>query len=89
MHQKGTYTAVEKALLLKIRIFILIIILDKIIKIVLDIKDDKVAFIMELLRNFTFVKAKPLNLDKAVKEVNQVKAGKKEAQPLSEFLHGL
>lgn len=67
-------------------------------KIVLDIKDDKVAFIMELLRNFTFVKAKPLNLDKAeileglgkaVKEVNQVKTGKKEAQPLSEFLHGL
>lgn len=67
-------------------------------KILLDIKDDKAAFIMELLNHFKFVKAKPLTpykaevlegLRKAVEEVNQIKAGKKKAQPLSEFLNEL
>ena len=67
-------------------------------KILLDIKDDKAAFIMELLRNFKFVKAEPLTpysaevlegLQEAVEEVNQIKARKKKAQPLSEFLNEL
>ena len=67
-------------------------------KILLDIKDDKVAFIMELLSNFKFVKAKPLTpykaevlegLREAVEEVNLIKAGKKKAQPLREFLDEL
>ncbi len=67
-------------------------------KLLLDIKDDKAAFIMELLRNFKFVKAEPLTpykaevlegLTAAVEEVNQIKAGKKKAQPLSEFLNDL
>ncbi|GCD80914.1 hypothetical protein [Schleiferia thermophila] len=67
-------------------------------KILLDIKDDKVAFIMELLSNFKFVKAKPLSpyktqvlegIREAVEEVNQIKAGKKKAKPLSEFLNEL
>ncbi len=67
-------------------------------KVLLDIKDDKAAFIMELLNNFKFVKAKPLTpykaevlegLKEAVEEVNQIKAGKKKAQPLSEFLNEL
>ena len=53
---------------------------------------------MELLRNFKFVKAEPLTpysaevlegLQEAVEEVNQIKAGKKKAQPLSEFLNEL
>ena len=53
---------------------------------------------MELLRNFKFVKAEPLTpykaevlegLTAAVEEVNQIKAGKKKAQPLSEFLNDL
>lgn len=64
----------------------------------MDIKDDKAAFIMELLNNFKFVKAQPLTpfkaevlegLKEAVEEVNQIKAGKKKAQPLSEFLNEL
>jgi hypothetical protein len=65
---------------------------------VLDIKDDKVVFIMELLRNFKFVKAQPLTpykaevlkgIKEAVEEVNQIKEGKKKAQPLGEFLNEL
>lgn len=67
-------------------------------KVLLDVRDDKAAFIMELLHNFKFVKAKPLTpykaevlegLRKAVEEVNQIKAGKKKAQALSEFLNEL
>lgn len=67
-------------------------------KLLLDIKDDKAAFIIELLNNFKFVKAKPLTpynaevlegLKEAVEEVNLIKAGKKNAQPLSEFLNEL
>ncbi len=67
-------------------------------KILLDIKDDKAAFILELLKNFNFVKAKPLTptkvkvleeLKEAVEEVNQIKAGKQKAQPLGEFLDEL
>jgi len=67
-------------------------------KVLLDIKDDKAAFIMELLQNFKFVNAKPLTpykaevlegLREAVEEVNQIKAGKKKAQPLSGFLNEL
>ena len=67
-------------------------------KVLLDIKDDKVSFFMELLRNFPFVKAKPLTpfkaevlegLEEAVEEVNLIKAGKKKALPLNEFLNDL
>lgn len=65
-------------------------------KILLDIKDDRAAFILELLDQFKYVKAKPLTpysaevlegIKEAVDEINQVKAGKKKAQPLSEFLN--
>lgn len=67
-------------------------------KVLLDITDNKAAFIMELLNNFKFVKAKPLTpykaevlegLREAVEEVNLIKAGKKKAKPLSEFLSEL
>jgi hypothetical protein len=67
-------------------------------KVLLDINDDKAGFLMELLNNFKFVKAKPLSpykaevlegLKEAVDEVNQIKAGKKKGQPLSEFLNEL
>lgn len=65
-------------------------------KVLLDIKDDRAAFILELLDQFKYVKAKPLTpysaevlegIKEAVDEVNQVKAGNKKAQPLSEFLN--
>ena len=67
-------------------------------KLLLDIKDDKAAFIIELLSNFNFVKSEPFNptneeiingLKEAVKEVNQIKAGKKKGIPLTEFLNDL
>jgi hypothetical protein len=67
-------------------------------KVLLEIKDDKVAFVMELLRNFKFVKAEPLSpkglviledLVEAVDEMNQVKSGKKKSQSLDSFLNEL
>lgn len=67
-------------------------------RVLLDIKDEKAAFVMELLKNFKFVKAKTLTeseaefyegLKDAVDEVNEIKAGKKKSQPLSEFLSEL
>lgn len=54
-------------------------------KIILDIKDSKAPFILELLKNFKFVKAKPLSpykekvfsdLKTAVEEMKLIKAGK-------------
>lgn len=67
-------------------------------KLLLDIKEDKAAFILELLRNFKFVKTRELNphqaeiledVESAVNELNEVKEGKKKAQPLNEFLDEL
>lgn len=63
-------------------------------KLILDIKDNKAAFIMELLGNFNFVKAAPLGkhdaamfetLTLAVEEVNDIKAGRKASQSLTSF----
>lgn len=34
-------------------------------KLLLDIKDNKASFIVELLKNFKFVKARPLTSEKA------------------------
>jgi hypothetical protein len=54
-------------------------------KILLDIKDDKAPFIIELLNNFKFVKTQPLTSDKAeaieglrhaIQQVNDDKRGK-------------
>jgi len=65
-------------------------------KVLLEIRDDKAAFFMELLQSFKFVKTKPLSpykaevlevLLNAVEEMNEIKAGKKKAQPLNEFLN--
>jgi len=67
-------------------------------KILLDIKDDKAPFFMELLKNFTFVKAKPLSEAKAqlmedirdaVQEVQQAKQGKVKLQSARDFLNEL
>ena len=69
-----------------------------VMKLILDIKDDKAAFIIELLGNFNFVKAAPLgkhdaatleNLMLAVEEVNDIKAGRKASQSLTSFLNEL
>ena len=65
-------------------------------KAVLDIKDSKASFVMELLGNFSFVKVQPISGEKAlllseIKEavdiVNQVKKGELQARSAKELLN--
>jgi hypothetical protein len=65
-------------------------------KAVLDIKDSKAPFVMELLGNFSFVKVRPITNEKAlllseIKEavdaVNLIKKGKLQARPAKELLN--
>jgi hypothetical protein len=67
-------------------------------KILLDIKDSKAEFVLELLKNLSFVKAKPLTLHKAevlegikegVEEIKLIKAGKRKSKSLNTFLNEL
>jgi hypothetical protein len=67
-------------------------------KVLLDIKDNKVAFFMELLKSFSFVKAEPLTVEKekVLKEIKEsvsymklVKTGKAKARPAKEVLNEL
>ena len=67
-------------------------------KLILDIEDSKVAFIIELLNNFKFVKAKTITPEKAqlleemkeaVENLNKVKEGKLEARPAKDLLNEL
>tara|TARA_R110000850_G_scaffold30679_3_gene84770 strand:- start:91 stop:297 length:207 start_codon:yes stop_codon:yes gene_type:complete len=64
-------------------------------KVLLEIKEDKVAFVMELLSSLKFVKAKPLTpyksevlegIQQAVDEMKLIKEGKLKARPLQELL---
>lgn len=67
-------------------------------KLLLDIKDDKASFIMELLKNFKFVKAQPLTpykagviqgIKQAVEEMKLIKEGKLGTTPAKELLDEL
>lgn len=67
-------------------------------KVLLEVKDDKAAFFLEVLKNFSFVKARPLGeeralllreLEEAVHNVNLAKQGKLKPKPLSELLDEL
>lgn len=71
-------------------------------KIVLDIPDSKVSFMMELLRNLSFVQAEPLpvgisdqkalfltELGESVTELNQILSGKTQARDAYELLDEL
>ena len=67
-------------------------------KILLDIKDSKAAFILELLNNFKFVKAKPLTpykaevlegLKDAVDGMKQIKQGKLKGTSAKDLLDEL
>ncbi len=67
-------------------------------KVLLDIKESKALFLMELLSSFSFVKAQPITNEKAlllreVKEavdgVNLVKKGKMSARSAKELLNEL
>lgn len=67
-------------------------------KVLLDIKDSKADFVLELLKNLSFVKTEPLTIENAVflkelkgsvKEVNLAKKGKLKLQSAKDFLNEL
>ena len=67
-------------------------------KVLLDIKDNKAAFVMELLKSFSFVKAQTLTsykaevlkgIKEAVEEVKLIKAGKLKGIPAKDLLNEL
>ncbi len=67
-------------------------------KILLEIKDDKAAFFMEVLKNFSFVKAQSLTpahalflqeLKESVEEVNLAKSGKLQLKSAENLLNEL
>lgn len=67
-------------------------------KILLDVKDDKASFMMEVLKNFKDVKARPLTsykaevlegLKQAVEEVQLIKQGKLKGIPAKDILDEL
>jgi hypothetical protein len=67
-------------------------------KVLLDIKDSKAAFFMELIKSLSFVKSEPIDNNKAlflkelkgaVKEVALAKRGKIKLQTAKEFLNEL
>jgi hypothetical protein len=67
-------------------------------QILLDVRNDKADFLMELLRNFRFVKAKPVTSEKerilrdlkhSVEEVKLHKAGKIKLKSADELFNEL
>lgn len=67
-------------------------------KILLDIKDSKAPFVMELLQSLPFVKAKQLSpykakvledIKEAVEEMKLIKAGKLKARNAEDLFHEL
>ncbi len=67
-------------------------------KLLLDIKDNKAEFVIELLKNFKFIKAERITYEKAelIKEIkesveylNLVKKGKAKARPVQDLLNEL
>lgn len=67
-------------------------------KVLLDIKDNKAEFVMELLRSLSFVKTKTLTpykadvlegIKEAVEEMKLVKAGKLKARNVEDLLDEL
>ena len=67
-------------------------------KVIVEVKDNKAEFVMELLNSLSFVKAKPISDEKAVlmdeikeavKNVKLAKQGKLKAKPLNELLNEL
>lgn len=67
-------------------------------KLLLDVKDEKAAFFLEVLRNFKFVKTKELTpynsevlegIKQAVEELKLIKAGKLQARAAKELINEL
>jgi len=71
---------------------------NKIMKVLLEIPDNKAISFMEVLQSISFVKAKPISESKArilseikdaVDELKLIKAGKKTARNAEDFLNEL
>lgn len=67
-------------------------------KLIVEVKESKAKFLLELLRSLSFVKARPITDEKqealdsvraAVEEMKQVKAGKLKGRPVSALLNEL
>ncbi|TYR36919.1 hypothetical protein FXV77_06995 [Sphingobacterium phlebotomi] len=68
-------------------------------KIVLEVKESKVDFLLALLNDLPYVKAMPINdeedgrfldeIREAVKDVNLIKKGKLKGRPVEELLNEL
>ena len=67
-------------------------------KVILDIKDSKAAFVMELLSGLSFVKARPLSdenavlvdeIKEAVEVLKLVRQGKLKARPARDLISAL
>jgi hypothetical protein len=70
-------------------------------KLILDIADDKAAGFMEIIKHYSYVKAKPISspdaelfeeineIKKAFKNVEKIKAGKLKGRPVEELLNEL
>lgn len=64
-------------------------------KVILDIKDSKAAFVMELLSSLPFVKAKPLSdenavlideIKEAVEDLKLIRQGELKARPARDLI---
>lgn len=67
-------------------------------KVLIDVKDSKANFVMELLNSLSFVKAKAISntkaqlleeLKEAVEEMKLINKGKLKARPVNELLNEL
>ena len=67
-------------------------------KVILEVKDSKADFVMELLNSFSFVKAKPLtpykeevllDIKQAVEEIKLIKTGKLKGTPARDLINEL
>ena len=67
-------------------------------KVILDIPDNKASFFLELLKNFSFIKAKTItptkaeliqDIKQAVDNLNLVKQGKMQVRPAKDLLNEL
>ena len=64
-------------------------------KLILEVKDNKVDFLIELLKNFSFVKnakllsEEPNDFQQAIEELNLAKQGRLKTRPLGELLNEL
>ncbi len=67
-------------------------------KVIIDVKDNKAAFVMELLNSLSFVKARPLSeedvilvdeLKEAVKDLKLIRQDKLKARPARDLIDEL